>query len=40
LAFSIGSALYDPAKPSNLDHLIALADEQMYVEKKKNNQSA
>ncbi|HXL72525.1 MAG TPA: diguanylate cyclase, partial [bacterium] len=35
LDFSLGSALYDPAKPCDLDQLISQSDERMYAEKKK-----
>ncbi len=35
LDFSLGSALYDPAFPCDLDQLISQSDQRMYVEKKK-----
>jgi len=35
LDFSLGSALYDPAKPCDLDQLISQSDQRMYEEKKK-----
>lgn len=34
LALSVGSACFDPDAPSSLDELIAIADNQMYEEKK------
>jgi len=35
LDFSLGSTLYDPAKPCDLDQLISQSDKRMYEEKKK-----
>jgi diguanylate cyclase (GGDEF)-like protein len=39
LDFSVGSAVYDPAHPCDMEKLISEADQQMYAEKqkKKNN---
>lgn len=34
LAMSQGSAIYDPESPVSLDHLMSLADEMMYAQKK------
>jgi diguanylate cyclase (GGDEF)-like protein/PAS domain S-box-containing protein len=35
LDFSLGSTLYDPAKPCDLDQLISQSDKRMYEEKKR-----
>ena len=37
IQFSIGFSEYDPKKPKSLDKLIAIADQQMYKEKKYKN---
>lgn len=35
IQFSMGFSEYDPRKPKNLDELIAIADQEMYKEKKR-----